>query len=509
MDNFEFSTNPFVSYNDSQLGYDGVKDRQRRRPPKKNVYLQDAKLLGPNRQSAIATSQDLVQNFPVVGWAVRKHLDYVSSFNFQANSGNAEVDRVVEEWLTEWSKKRNCDVAGRHNLSRFVRLMEMRRIVDGDVFVARIGGTGPKRGTLQAIEGYRVSQPNQDVPTSNPEEILNWVNGVRVNKYGEAQRYCVYTKTMQGNNEFTGFMSARNVTSLGYYERFDQVRGISPILSALNSFQDVYEAQDLALAKMKISQIFGLVMTRTAVEAEDQYGGPYATEDTDGDGINDAGYDFDFGAGPQLMDLDEGHDAKFIESATPATQAVDYMKFCLRLALKALDLPDSFLAEDVTNYFGSRGALNHYLRSCQNKIADLTEALDEITQWRLGMAFAAGELDLPAGVKFEDLSWRWVHRGLPWWNPEQEANGNIAAIQAGFDNYENVTLQNGTWIEDNIRINGKWEKMALELTGRPLAPAIGAPGASSLGDEEPTEDPETEEDTEERTEEEKDNTNDE
>lgn len=125
------------------------------------------------------------------------------------------------------------------------------------------------------------------------------------------------------------------------------------------------------------------------------------------------------------------------------------------------------------------------------------------------MAFAAGELDLPAGVKFEDLSWRWVHRGLPWWNPEQEANGNIAAIQAGFDNYENVTLQNGTWIEDNIRINGKWEKMALELTGRPLAPAIGAPGASSLGDEEPTEDPETEEDTEERTEEEKDNTNDE
>ena len=110
------------------------------------------------------------------------------------------------------------------------------------------------------------------------------------------------------------------------------------------------------------------------------------------------------------------------------------MKFCLRLALKALDLPDSFLAEDITNYFGSRGALNHYLRSCQNKIADLTEALDEITQWRLGMAFAAGELELPAGVKFEDLSWRWVHRGMPWWNPEQEANGNIAAIQAGLDN---------------------------------------------------------------------------
>ena len=70
-------------------------------------------------------------------------------------------------------------------------------------------------------------------------------------------------------------------------------------------------------------------------------------------------------------------------------------------------------------------------------------------------------------------------------------------------------MQNGTWIEDNIRINGKWEKMALELTGRPLAPAVGAPGASSLGDEEaPEDESETDEEAEERTEEEKDNTND-
>ena len=498
MKNTEFTTlDTYIGSGDVQIGFDAVKNKQKRRAPRQTVYLQDAKLRGRHRETAIATSQDLMQNFPVAGWAVRKHLDYVSTFNFQANSGNEAVDAEIERFISEWGKKRNFDIAGRHNLSRFVRLLEARRVIDGDVFVARIGGTGAKtRGKVQAIEGYRVQQPNQDVPNvKDPEELAKWVNGVKLGPHGEAQRYCVYTKNMDGANEFTGMMMAKNVTSIGYYERFDQVRGISPILSALNSFQDVYEAQDLALAKMKISQIFGLVLTRDAIVAEDQFGGPVATFDTDGDDIADAGYEFDFGSGPQMLDLDEGHDAKFIESATPPTQTVDYMKFCLRLALKSLDLPDSFLSEDVTNFFGSRAALLHYLRSCDNKIADLTEALDEITSWRLGMAFAAGELELPAGVSFEDIQWRWVHRGVPWWDPEKEARGHIAAIQAGFDNYENVTLANGTWIEDNIRINAKWEQFALEQGGRPLAPGAPAAAPAEAPEDEKPEDDKPEDET--------------
>ena len=70
--------------------------------------------------------------------------------------------------------------------------------------------------------------------------------------------------------------------------RVDQVRGITPIAPALNTLQDIYEGVDLAMAKAKVAQMFGLVFFRQAVE--DTEGGRVdrtETNDADGDGLDD------------------------------------------------------------------------------------------------------------------------------------------------------------------------------------------------------------------------------
>ena len=466
---FQFATTPstnqsLVIGSDSRAGYDAIKDRDRRRPPKKRVQLQDAMLLGRNREKAAATTQDLQRNFVVAAWAIRKHLDYVSTMTFAAKTDNDELDDQLEAWVANWSLRNNCDVTRRHSLRRIIRMAEARRTVDGDVAALKIGGNGVDRGKLQMLEGYRIADP----PDDKVKDLDNWVNGVQLSNKGSASRYAVYKRDIKGKDTFERFVPSPNICFLAYYERFDQVRGVSPLMSGLNSFQDVYEATDLSLAKMKVAQLFGLVLYRDAAESSDQYGGPIATEDANEDGVEDSGYEFDFGEGPQFMDLEPGDRAEFLEGSAATQESVDFMKFVLSIALKSLDLPDSFLNESETNFFGSRAALLQYLRSAKCKQDDLIEFLDELTKWRLGMAVADGEIVLPAGMSFSDIAWKWQPLGVPWWDPVKEANGAKVAIGSGLDNIERVTQMNGTDVKDNIDKLAKWTAYAKETHGLDL-----------------------------------------
>ena len=60
-------------------------------------------------------------------------------------------------------------------------------------------------------------------------------------------------------------------------------------------------------------------------------------------------------------------------------------------------------------------------------------------------------LVVPAGRTINDLTFEWVHRGMPWWDPAKEISGNVAAIQAGLDNPYRICKETGRGeFEDNV-----------------------------------------------------------
>jgi len=59
------------------------------------------------------------------------------------------------------------DVSGRHSRQRFVRLMEQRRTVDGDMFMLKVAS-----GHVQAIEGDRVRTPSHGAPRNMDTEAV-------------------------------------------------------------------------------------------------------------------------------------------------------------------------------------------------------------------------------------------------------------------------------------------------------------------------------------------------
>jgi lambda family phage portal protein len=447
------------------FGYDAVDQdaKKRRRAPKTTTSYEDDELSAFKRRKLIATTRDLQRNFAIAGWAIRKHLDYVSTFNFQCRSSDNSLNQRIENLMTWWSRAENCDVAGRHCFPRLVRIMEECRAVDGDLLVMQLSS-----GEIQLVEGDRIqdgARGNQSAPGGA------FLNGVELDAAGRAIRYAV-SRREPGSTVLTleRYVSADFSKLFGYYDRVDQVRGISRIAPAINHFQDLYEGITYALAKAKVAQMFGLITYRHSNDALGLYGDAPS-------GGN--GYDINFGSvgGPFHLDLDDGDEAKILESQTPSTQFQDFTREVIALALKSLDIPYSFYNESFTNYSGARQALLQYEQSVQAKRVDLVEVLDWITEWKIAQWVAAGLLDLK-GRRLRDIPWEWVPAGIPWIDPLKEVEADTKAVEQGFKSRQMVAKERGQdyyTIVDQL----KQEQDYASAQGVTLGASKGVPNAIS------------------------------
>lgn len=434
---------PPVSVGVSGSGYDAVDQVGKRRNVSSLLKSEDEHLRPQARKQLTAASRDLNRNFALVAWAVRQHLNYLTEFEFQMRTGIAELDSQIELLMDIWMRPSNCDVRAQHPFTRMLRLAEQRKIIDGDMFFVLL-----KSGQLQAIESDRVKDP-----TDKGES--KWCHGVKINADGRALAYCIHERgqTQQTNSRTVPVSS---VIHHAQFDRFDQVRGVSPIAAAVNSFKDVYEGIDLALAKLKVEQLFALVFYRENVD-------PIGM--TTGD--DEAGYDVDLGKGPQKLDLDPGDRAEFLKSDNPGGATQDFLKLVIRVALSSLDLPYGFFDTGDTNFFGGKAGWMVYERSLLAKIRDVQDLLRMVTVWKFQTWIIDGSLTLPTGLTVGELAFEWVHRGMPWWDQSKEIDGDLAAIGAGLSDPYTICKKRGM---------GEWEENVDRIArARAYAAAAGVP----------------------------------
>lgn len=451
-------------------GYDGAEASKRRRLPATKLVSEDDALPPGDRKKLISTTHDLRRNFAIAGWAIRKHLDYVASFTFQSKTGNTALDARIEELLKWWSRPVNCHVEQRHPLARMVRILEECTVVDGDIFVLKMD-----TGKLQPIEGDRIRTPQLGTPPGVRRE--DFVHGIERYADGRNKSYIVCKRDKRGGGGFTfeRIIRAGHLVQHGYFDRFDQIRGISPLSAAINAYRDLYEGMDYALAQMKIAQLFGLTFYREAAES-------ITTEDDEIEGEETEGetrriYDVDFGKGPVILDMEPGDRAEFLENKTPSTEFREFTNTAIGAALKALDLPFSFYDESFTNYSGSRQALLQYEQSASKKRENLQILLNNLTAWRLGLFILDGELKLPAGMRLGDLKWVWIPIGIPWIDPLKEVRADVQAVNAGLASRTRILRRRGQDFDEVV------EELAREkelLQGAGLMPADGSAGTEAV-----------------------------
>jgi capsid protein len=462
-------------------GYDAAGQNGKRRAASTILKPEDTVLNTTDRKRVVGAARDIRRNFPDAAWAIRKHLDFVSTFTFQARNADAGFNRTLEDWLASVSVASRFEVAGRRRLDRFFRLIEACRTVDGDCGVLKLSD-----GRVQGIEGDRVTNGATGPRTPDWYRPEQFTHGILASRSGAHQYYAICERSTSGTFTVASVVPAVAMIWYEFGDRFDQVRGISPIVASLNAWQDVYEARTYAILKAKIAQLFGLKITsQLGAEATGEpIGSITATtadtgETADAAGNSPSGYKVDFGSGPVLLDLSDepGKDASFLENRTPPQEFQDFDQAVVASALKALDIPFSFYNESFTNFYGSRGALQHYLFSAAQKQRDHAELRDQWFEWRLAVAVANGELTLPSGMSLADVNWEWIPKGLPWWRPLEEVKAGQEAVLMGTASIPMLCRLNG---DDPMEIARQQIEYEVAKRDMRIAAGLDAPAAQPV-----------------------------
>jgi capsid protein len=434
-------------------GYDAVVDQGRRKRASGVNRSEDQELTPFDRYRLYTGARDIARNFSIAGWMIRQHLDYVSTFTFRPRCKTTARNDELQRWFDWWSQPENCDAAARHGFFRFLRLAERSRVVDGDLLVLKLAD-----GRLQAIEGDRIRTPVGGFPANAGRQAVDFLHGVQTDEAGKAVGYSVCRRAKasdymiaSGMFFFEAIVLAEDCWHHGYFDRFDQVRGVSPLAQAMNSLRDTYEGVDYALAKMKVSQIFALALYRDndqpvgAVSAEAQALIPAGQfnptlqmiDDTD---VPQDAVKINFGRGPMQLDLEKGDKAEFLESHQPSIELQSFLDNVVAASLKALDIPFSFFKENFTNYSGGRDARTRYEHSARLKRADNVHLANRALNWRLDLACEDGEL---SGSP-EDYGWDLLPSGVPWIDPLKEVQADTQALAACFTSRTRVCREQGT-----------------------------------------------------------------
>ncbi len=476
------------------FGYDAVKSSTRRKPVSGTITAEGVQLRPSERSKLTATIQDQIRNTTLVAWMIRRHLDYVSRFRFQFRTGNKELDRAVENLFRVHAAPQNFDIAGRLGREEMFRLFELEKVTGGDAAMLKL-----KTGHLQAIESDLIAKPKvgkwnprtkQHAQLAKAQQEIDASGLIFDDRFpGRIKQFCICNRLPDGKQvAFDQLVDAENVIFDAYYTRFSsQVRGVSPLSTALNTVRDTYEGIEYNLAKAKIHALFGIALMRDfagaddAAEAAGQWGGAAGitpAPDDAPDAAQIAASAQELKPGQMLtIDVDTRGRVDTIESKTPSTEFREFSEFTLRLALLALDIPFTAIDSRASSFAAMIADQNLYEVSCRGKRDKNLWKRQEYSDWLLAnnwasLQRAAGKMTLEEAQQAVE----WVPAGFPWLQKIQEVEGDGKAIALALDNPIDAARRRGGDVFANIDKTADVLAYAKEK-GVPVM--IGVPGQES------------------------------
>ena len=501
------------------FGYNAITDNGRRQSHKTRIYHEEEVATKHKRKKLVATAQEQMRNHALVAWMVRKHLDYVSKFHFSFRSGKPEVDTLVNRIFKWHGSPRNLDHLGRFGRDEMFRLFEMEKVLSGDAGLLKLEGL-----KLQAIESDLIAKGAiAENATEQQRKEITTVNdsGLVKDEEGRVQAYAVCQRGKNGGDPiFDHLEPVDNLIFDGYWTRFSsQLRGISPLTTAINTVQDIHEAFEFNLIKAKMHALFGVALTREAPAGGDMgfasgaaqsrawtataytwtagdyctYGNKiyycnethstttssvfatdlaagYWTQDTDGSGL-----DID-PRSINLIDLPQGSDVKVIESGTPSAEFVEGSYLFIQIAMLALDIPITCFDSRRSSFSARIADLNEYEVSNDYKRTKNRYVRQDYSDWLLASIWNSPDTAWPlrqvataAGMKLRDVQEEveWVASGSPWLDKYKQIQGDELGIAIGLDNAIDACRRRGANVFENIDKQSEVIKYAQEK-GVPL-----------------------------------------
>jgi capsid protein len=453
--------------------YNAVVDKGRRQAPKTKRTSEGVVLTDVKRQKLIATAEDQARNMSLIAWMIRKHLDYVSVFNFNFNSDKDDLNTLVRRIFKWHGAPKNFDISGKFGRSEFFRMAEGEKVIAGDVAAIKLDVM-----KLQAIESDMIAHP-KSVPSDVSEEdklrIKNMSkSGIITGDQGQREQFCICNRGENGKKiVFDHFEEADNMIFDAYWTRYSsQDRGVSPLSTAINTVQDLGESFEANIVKAKLHALFGIAILRNP-GGEDGFGGAGGAGDettSQAEDSTDTHLDLKPNA-INILDMNPGEDVKTIESGTPSVEFINASYLYIQLAMLALDIPVTSFDSRRSSFSARIADLNEYEVSVKWKQKKNEYIRKEYSDWVLesiwndsNSDFKLKDIASKNGMSLRDVQEEveWIPSGSPWLDKFKQIMGDEKAIELRVDNAVDASRRRGSDVFKNIDKQLEVEKYELE-----------------------------------------------
>ena len=357
----------------------------------------------------------------------------------QAASGNAEWDKLAEEYFERWANK-PCEISGRYNFWECQQIACRKIDVDGEIFVLK---TYSSDGSplLQMIESHRVGTSANAAGT--PDGM--W-DGVMFNKFGAVIGYNVIK-----SDGTTRLVPSNSMLHVYHPEQVSGARAYSPLQHSINNLIDILEI--LSLEKVAVKTASDI--TRTITRENPQFDG--STADFEAFGMRPQDYPNQVYDNPEqvgsfiggkILSLAPGEKLDSFQSNRPNDSFNGFIEHLQRDSAAGV-LPYEFTA-DPTKAGGAAVRLvvskaERHVGARQHMF--MTRFLTPVWGYVIGNAIANGEI--PANDNWSKVNWVTPRRVTV--DAGREAAANQRDIEMGLKTLSDHFAELGMNPRDEIR----------------------------------------------------------
>ncbi|WP_405379574.1 phage portal protein [Phascolarctobacterium sp.] len=419
-----------------------------------------------SRDMARARARDLERNSDVVNSVINAFTRNVvgKGFMLQVRTENEEWNNQLENLWQEWCRPGNCDVTGRYSLNEVLKLIVRRRLVDGGVLAIKTIDKSVKIPyQLQLTEVDCLDAPGT-LTASNGNPI---VGGIEVNSVGKAQGYWVKQYDLETYVQQDPVrIPADRVFYLADHARISEVREISPLVRTVNTIRDLDEFFDATGFKQKITAATAAFIT-TAANAGAAVGSSLLARNNNDVKTKDG--DAKRIVPGSITELKPGQDIKTLVPTGQASEFAEFNLASMRRIGASYGLSYEMTSRDVSkvNYSSARQNMLEDWKVFESEQQYLIEHfLNFVFADVVDAAILAGRINPPKDYyqrKESYLKHEFLGQGLPWIDPQKEAQANTILLQSGQSNLKALYARKGLDWEEELRQLANEQKLMQEL----------------------------------------------
>jgi len=394
----------------------------------------------PYRERIRARARDLERNSDIAGGIISAFERNIvgPGFQLQAKTEDEDVNNRIEAEWKEWSKARNCDVTGQHNITELLRTAVRRKKIDGGVLIVKVytnQGTIPFQ--LQALEVDEL-----DEIALMPRNKGNRVKGgIEYNAYNQPVGYFIRQYNIDGfTMSDSVYVDAKDVIFYWAKDRPSQIREMSDMAPTVTRVRDINQYMEAVSVKERIAACLAVLIKKQA-PGSSMGRSSIASEASDG-------YTPKTITPGMIADLQPGDDVSVVMPPSSGASAEGFLRLQQRLASAGQGLSYETTSRDLSqvNYSSARqGLIEDEMTYAMEREVLLEKVLDEIYETFLISLVLAGRVTIPNFWE-EKRAWFkhiWVAPARRWIDPQKEANANRIALETGQKTFQQIAAENG------------------------------------------------------------------